>query len=55
MSPILIQAYDQDMNLVHQALVSSACTQDQIVAYLDAKLGADNWAVYTAPELEAAQ
>ena len=51
MNTILIQALDYDLVVLHEALVSSEFSPDDIVAYFDAKLGETNWDLYTAPEL----
>jgi len=55
MNAILIQAFDQDLRLVDQVLVSSELTPDDVVAYLDARLGSDHWHFYSAPELVTAE
>ena len=55
METILLQAVNSQMVVIHQALISSKCSPNDIVAYLDANLGESNWDFYTAPGLEEAQ
>ena len=52
---ILIQAFNEQLQLLHEAVLSDTLTPDDVVAYLDSKLGEANWLFYSAPELEAAE